>query len=173
MTFFKSFVSELVEQEYGIHSIEAQLDYAKRILEDKNEPSIDLSTGCDSPYPCAFWKYCTTLLDIDTESKQSIFKLYRLGIAKCIEYHKQGVKTFEDIKDIKLTPVQQMQVDCTLNNKECINKEGVYEFLNKIKYPLYFLDFETMQDAIPQYACAKPYQQITFQYSLHYRRTRR
>ena len=135
---------------------------------DGTEPIVDVGAQCHKPYGCAFWKYCTTSLGIDTESKQSIFKLYRLGIAKCIEYHKQGVKTFEDIKDIKLTTVQRIQVDCTLNNKEHINKNGVKDFLNKIKYPLYFLDFETMQDAIPQYAGAKPYQQIAFQYSLHY-----
>ena len=35
-------------------------------------------------------------------------------------------------------------------------------------YPLYFLDFETMQDVVPQYEGTKPYQQIPFQYSLHW-----
>lgn len=158
-------LAELVDNE--IQKIPNALPKIAEVLDGK-EPIVDVGAQCHKPYGCAFWKYCSTSLGIDTESKQSIFKLYRLGIAKCIEYHKQGVKTFENIKDIKLTPVQQMQVDCTLNNKECINKDGVYEFLNKIRYPLYFLDFETMQDAIPGYKGAKPYQQITFQYSLHY-----
>lgn len=135
---------------------------------DGTEPIVEVGAQCHKPYGCAFWKYCTTSSGIDTESKNSIFKLYRLGTANSIEKYFDGVKTFENIKDIKLTTVQRIQVDCTLNNKECINKDGVYEFLNKIKYPLYFLDFETMQDAIPQYKGAKPYQQITFQYSLHY-----
>ena len=36
-------ISELVEQEYGIHSIEEQLDYAKRTLESKEEPALDLA----------------------------------------------------------------------------------------------------------------------------------
>ena len=40
-------------------------------------------------------------------------------------------------------------------------------FLDRLTYPLYFLDFETMQDAVPQYDGAKVYGQITFQYSLH------
>ena len=60
-----------------------------------------------------------------------------------------------------------MQVECTLNNTEYINPDGIREFLNTLSYPLYFLDFETMQDAVPQYDGTKPYQQITFQYSLH------
>ncbi|MCR4648262.1 MAG: DUF2779 domain-containing protein, partial [Lachnospiraceae bacterium] len=34
-------------------------------------------------------------------------------------------------------------------------------------YPLYHLDFETFQQAIPEFEGGKPYAQIPFQYSLH------
>jgi len=34
-------------------------------------------------------------------------------------------------------------------------------------YPIHFLDFETLQDAIPRFEGQRPYQQIPFQYSLH------
>lgn len=54
--------------------------------------------------------------------------------------------------------------------KTYIDKEGIRQFLSTLSYPLYFLDFETMQNSIPQYDGAKPYQQITFQYSLHIKR---
>ena len=60
-----------------------------------------------------------------------------------------------------------MQVECTLNQKEHINVVGIRDFLSNLSYPLYFLDFETLQQAIPQFDGQKPYQQITFQYSLH------
>ena len=54
-------------------------------------------------------------------------------------------------------------------NTAYINKIGIRNFLDQnITYPLYFLDFETMQDVIPQYEGTKPYQQIPFQYSLHW-----
>jgi hypothetical protein len=36
-----------------------------------------------------------------------------------------------------------------------------------LKYPLYFLDFETYQTAIPLYDGLKPYSQIPFQFSVH------
>ena len=61
-----------------------------------------------------------------------------------------------------------MQVNCTLNGSNYINEAGIKDFLGKITYPLYFLDFETMQQVLPQFDGTKPYQQITFQYSLHY-----
>lgn len=44
----------------------------------------------------------------------------------------------------------------------------INEFLSTLSYPLYFLDFETMQEAVPLFDGAKPYAQIPFQYSLHY-----
>ena len=40
--------------------------------------------------------------------------------------------------------------------------------MKNLYYPIYFLDFETMQPAIPEFDNSKPYQQIPFQYSLHY-----
>ena len=49
-----------------------------------------------------------------------------------------------------------------------IDREGIRKFLKTLDYPIYFLDFETMQLAIPQFPGTKPYQQIPFQYSLHY-----
>ena len=59
-------------------------------------------------------------------------------------------------------------MECTLKNKVHIDREAIRKFTQQLSYPLYFLDFETMQVVIPQYPGTKPYQQITFQYSLHY-----
>jgi hypothetical protein len=41
--------------------------------------------------------------------------------------------------------------------------------LTGLNYPIYFLDFETFQTAVPLYNNTRPYQQIPFQYSLHYK----
>jgi hypothetical protein len=49
-----------------------------------------------------------------------------------------------------------------------IDKDGIRDFLDTLSYPIYFLDFETMQPVIPQFPGTKPYAQIPFQYSLHY-----
>ena len=40
--------------------------------------------------------------------------------------------------------------------------------MKTLKYPLYFLDYETYQVAIPEIDGTKPYQQLPFQYSLHF-----
>src|SRR5690606_31235128 len=48
-----------------------------------------------------------------------------------------------------------------------IDKRQISEFLDKLNYPLYFLDYETMQGLVPYFDGQRPYQQIPFQYSLH------
>ncbi|QNM84582.1 DUF2779 domain-containing protein [Polaribacter pectinis] len=50
------------------------------------------------------------------------------------------------------------------------NEEGVQQFLNENPFPIYSLDFESAQYGIPEYNNSRPYQQIPFQYSLHYQK---
>ena len=68
----------------------------------------------------------------------------------------------------KLSDIQQLQVDTYLNKTQLVTPQEIRTFLQKLTYPLYFLDFETMQPAVPQFEGTRPYQQIPFQYSLHW-----
>jgi len=48
-----------------------------------------------------------------------------------------------------------------------IDKSQIKTFLEGLKYPLYFLDYETLMSLIPYFDGQRPYQQVPFQYSLH------
>jgi hypothetical protein len=50
------------------------------------------------------------------------------------------------------------------------NKEGLQDFLKAHPYPMYSFDFETINYGIPEFDNSRPYQQIPFQYSLHYQK---
>lgn len=85
--------------------------------------------------------------------------------------YNDGIISFDDItsKDIYLGDKQNRQIRhgvCEL--KDEINIDSIKGFLKGLTYPLYFLDFETMQPIIPQFDGTRPYMQIPFQYSLHY-----
>lgn len=47
------------------------------------------------------------------------------------------------------------------------DKDAIGQFIDSFKYPLYFLDYETMMGLVPYFDGQRPYQQIPFQYSLH------
>lgn len=48
-----------------------------------------------------------------------------------------------------------------------INREAIAEFVNQLKYPLIFMDFETWMTAVPEQDGHWPYRQVPFQFSLH------
>lgn len=159
-------MQELVENEYL--KVPAQQRLAHTVLQG-DEPQKGIGMHCSDPYQCAFWSYCTHQVGLDLENDNTtVFDLYRMSAKKKFDLFDQGKVTFEDVRYEKLNAKQQVQVECTLNGTEHIDKQGIQEFLDKVTYPLYFLDFETMQQVLPQYDGTKPYQQITFQYSLHY-----
>ena len=52
------------------------------------------------------------------------------------------------------------------------NQDALDAFLAKLEYPLCFMDFETIWPAVPLYDESRPYQQISFPYSLHVQRAK-
>ena len=115
-----------------------------------------------------FWQYCAAQQGLtQDEGEHTVFELYRMKANKKWNYYNSGKVTFEDVRDEPLSDMQQLQVECTLGDTEYIDREGIRDFLDGLSYPLYFLDFETMRPIIPPFNHIKPYQQVTFQYSLH------
>ena len=162
--FFISDVSAEVPAELA--KIEPNLAIAERILTSEEEPDIDLDIYCKKPYDCAFWKYCSQHIP-----EQSVFKLYRLPAKKKFEYYHNGWISYRELIDnAPITNEKQLrQIEFALEDKGTyINKTEIAVFMQSLSYPLYFLDFETMQPVIPEYVGTKPYAQIPFQYSLHY-----
>ena len=58
-----------------------------------------------------------------------------------------------------------------VEDKDSRDIESVKTELQKLEYPLYFFDYETYASAIPFFDGFRPYQNITFQYSLHVRKS--
>lgn len=140
------------------------IENIRKYNDTTEEPFMDISLNCFKPYECPFFNYCSGEL-----KNNSIFSLRRLSNNKKFEYYKKGIYKFEDLMNSNLDDKYKMQIDYVLNNKEdYIDKEYIKEFLDTLSYPLYFLDFETYQQSIPEFEGVKPYQQIPFQYSLHY-----
>ena len=147
-------------------SIETNLRIAEELLSSPEEPDIDLSLSCNDPYPCVFWEHCTE--DLPTPN---VFDLYRLWFSKKMDCYRRGIIAFEDlIHEPSITnPRQLRQMEYSLSDKGTyVEKDNIRDFLSNLSYPLYFLDFETMNPAIPMFVGTRPYTQIPFQYSLHY-----
>ncbi|WP_419782255.1 DUF2779 domain-containing protein [Malaciobacter marinus] len=136
-------------------------------LEDKvNEPDIDIGKHCNKPYECDAKNYCWKIQRQIPE--YSIFNIFNLGSKKQVELYNQGIIDIEDIpEDFDMTANQAQAVKNYKSKASYIDKENIKAFLENLTYPIYHLDFETYQQAIPQYKGIKPFEQIPFQYSLH------
>ena len=69
-----------------------------------------------------------------------------------------------------LTDNQAYQVYVAKIDQVIIKKDTIKNQLKKLKYPLYFIDYETFNQAIPAYDGYCPQSQISFQWSLHVKR---
>lgn len=131
---------------------------------DNKEPNIDIDIHCFKPYNCPFFNYCKKDLP-----RKNVFDVRGLNTNKKIELYKKGIISYEDLIKEDLNQKYIEQIDFTLNNKSPkIDIDNIKEFMSTLTDPLYFLDFETYQDAIPKYNGQGVYEQVPFQYSLHY-----
>ena len=157
-------VSEEVANE--IKNVEKNISLADNILNNDTEPDYDLDCRCKDPYECQYWEYCSKEVP-----SPSVFDLYRMPFKKKISFYHDGLIEYEDLilcEKIK-NDKQIRQMEYALSDKVTyIDVDNIRDFLATLSYPLYFFDFETMQPVIPLFPGTKPYQQIPFQYSLHY-----
>lgn len=129
------------------------------------EPVRGIGLHCEKPYECLYKSYCYRHV-----KEPSVFSIHRLSNKKKYELYEQGIVTFEDIVREKpeLNEKQWRQVKTKFYDEApTIDKDAIQRFLATLEYSLYHLDFETYQQAIPQFKGVKPYMQIPFQYSLH------
>ena len=162
----KFFNIEDVTNLIDLDKVENNIKDLKEVLNSKDEPNIDLSISCHKPYDCPFFKYCIKKLP-----SPNVFDLgWNVRFDKKIEMYKRGNITYKDIINKEVVndkAIEQIKFELE-NNKAKINKNNIKKLLNTFKYPLYFLDFESYQSSIPTIDGTRPYQQICFQYSLHY-----
>lgn len=136
----------------------------KNVIESPEVPNVDIGNHCSDPYDCDFrgtcWKHIPDY---------SIFNISRLNKDKKFDLYDQGVITLDeiDLGQMDLNPNQVLQVQSEINGTSHIDSDEIRNFTNGLKYPLYYLDFETIGPPVPKYYGSRPYQQLVFQYSLH------
>lgn len=136
--------------------------YLKEHGED-NEPLKEIDAYCFNPYSCSFWDYCTRDLP-----RPNVFDISGMQTRSKLKKYREGKISFKDLANEKINKKYLEQIDFELNNREPqIEKDKITDFLDCLTYPLYFIDYESYNTAIPEIQGTKPYQQIPFQYSLH------
>ncbi|MBK7844118.1 MAG: DUF2779 domain-containing protein [Bdellovibrionales bacterium] len=150
-----------------IHSsserIESFIPTIQTALNKDSAPVTKIGSKCKSPYPCEFKSNCWK--DV---SSDSIHFLGKMTDAEKLKLANLGVERITEIPDdYKMKTNHHVEVLAFKTMKPQISESAIKEYLGELKYPLYFLDYESVAYAVPKYDGSWPYRQLTTQYSLH------
>ena len=139
-----------------------QLRAAFTVLSMPKAPDIAPGKHCTSPITCEFFDCCDPPLPDD-----HIEYLPRLHASTEEALEELGVESIRDVPDdFELTEIQRRAATCVQTGEPWFSAE-LGEVLMGLKYPLYFMDFETVNWAIPRFLGMRPYDQLPFQFSVH------
>jgi len=123
--------------------------------------------GCERPKTCPCVNLCHGELP-----EHSIYNLPRLSKPKKRELKGMGILQTRDIPStFPLTDKQSRHAQAVKEGKAIIDHKAIQKRLDELDHPLYFLDYETYNPAVPMFDGYRPYEQIVFQYSLHVHET--
>jgi hypothetical protein len=146
--------------------IEEQIQLSMLVTANARMPEIAIGEHCFSPYSCDFMGTCWKNVP-----KNSVFEITGVPKAELFNLYHNGFKTINEIPESNtLNKNANIHVQSVKQGEARVDKAAIKEFLDKISYPLFFMDFETFMPAVPIYNNTKPYQHIPFQYSLHYKK---
>ena len=126
-----------------------------------NEPEIEMGTQCTDPYPCPFIDYCR-----GEETEYPLRYLPRISHQLIDALTAEGIEDIRDIPEGRLSSATQERVRrVTITGKPELRPEAAE--VGEYGYPRYYLDFETIQFAVPIWEGTGPYKPLPFQWSCH------
>lgn len=175
-------LTSILEAFYPIFS-----NHIKTLTNDMDNCSLEakapLKANSEKTKPSIKCRYASLCLrDLNIPNKNSIFTY--MGNHHGFIYDGKKTTTEELLYDYQITDMLDLKpnINLTRPNNICqyytvLNKERYIDkrlinmvLKNALVYPLFHLDFESIQHPIPKFKSEKPYTQSLFQYSVHIQR---
>ena len=144
--------------------IAADVAVMRQLSTEITTPDVDIGRHCLKPDVCRFKAFCWR--DV---ADWTIYEVPYLRAGVTAQLEEAGIRYVADIpptlnlRHKQATAFVQRMQQQTVS----IDVAAIREALAELVYPLYFFDFETIDEAVPRFAGCKPYQQVPFQYSCH------
>ncbi len=133
------------------------------VLSMPNAPDIAPGRQCNDPVTCEFFDRCNPPLPDD-----HVGYLPRIHASAVEELEEIGVQSIHDIPaEFELTETQRRAADCVRTGEPWYDSEALKAELATLSYPISYIDFESINPAIPSFTAMRPYQQVVFQFSVH------
>ncbi|HUR42183.1 MAG TPA: DUF2779 domain-containing protein [Verrucomicrobiae bacterium] len=131
-----------------------------------SEPNTGIGAHCHEPFACPFHKYCGDQQGIERASfpVEDLPHASRLiGLLRA-----DGYTDIRDVPEERLPkPAHRRIREAAITGQQKIDPAAAAA-IKALGYPRYYMDFETLQSAIPIWAGTRPYvSQVPFQWSCH------
>jgi len=142
-----------------MEQVPAWVRTARRILAG-DEPAASIGSRCSTPYECPFRGHCWKQVE------HSIADLPGIG-RRLDQLLAEGHYDLRELPEaLASTPDQRRVWRAVRRGTPELSLAARQEFKG-LRFPRYYLDFETIAFAVPRWAGTRPYQQVPFQWSLH------
>jgi len=136
------------------------------VLSRPDPPEIAPGRHCEDPIRCEFYDHCNPELPDDHVQLLPAISATRLN-----QLAARGITSIHEIPaDFPLSTRQRRACHCVQTAAPWFD-EGLKEAIGQLEYPLRFMDFETVNPALPRFPGMRPYDPIPFQWSVHTRET--
>ncbi len=146
-----------------ITRVDGDLERMLSVVQEEECPDVAIAPHCSAVRTCDLYPVCWK--DMPEHHVRTLVEdRKKLGYSLLAK----GVTDLKDVpEDANLSNKQKIQVKAARTGQMHIDKEEIAQLLEKLEYPLAFLDFETIGGGIPLFEGMRPYRQIPFQFSLH------
>jgi len=142
-----------------------QLRSELRVLAMSQAPDLPVGRHCTNPVTCEFFDHCNAPRPDD-----HIGYLPYIHASAVEELEEMGVDSICNIPDdYDLTEIQRRAATSVQTGTPWFSPDLGNE-LESLQYPLLFMDFETVNPAIPRFPGMRPYDHLPFQWSVHVQR---
>jgi hypothetical protein len=134
----------------------------RTLVDSTEEPTAGIGPCCKYPARCAFYEKCHAEIP-----EASVFELPN-NRGQAQKLWDCGFELIKNVPECLINSDRHLAIWHSAQvGTPVIDVTETASFLGSLKFPLYFLDFESCASAIPLFQDARPYQQIPFQFSLH------
>jgi len=124
-------------------------------------PDVPIGLQCHEPYKCPFMQRCWP------KDADHIMRLFSIGPKKGCDFMTTGVNRIADLSpNQKLSATQKRQIRAMKEGRVVV-EPGLKKALEAFEGRLGFLDFETIQRAVPVWPGMAPWEQAPAQFSYH------
>lgn len=141
--------------------IDALVVAARGTLADLDEPAVLVGTHCGAPYECAFYEHCAP--------PQGAYPVLGLGGSKekLYELMHSGYNDLRDVPESLLANDTQRLIWRQSRSERPYLGAELRALARDLPFPRYYLDFETVNPAVPIFAGTRPFEALPFQWSCH------